>query len=250
MSTITTINATDAVGDSRSVLNTNLANLNTDKIEADSTDTLTNKTLTAPVVNSPTGIVKGDVGLGNVDNTSDATKAIAFEELRNKTFNADNNTVTNIGASEVESGLITDQTAKSAPIAADTLLVSDSADSDNLKKVSIANLPISGLLYTSDSFTGASSTQYSFTHNLGLTEADVISGRYKVFLTGTFSGDRGQQWGDTLFSASEWGTEVSHYWSATAASVAGQVNHQANEVKIRLSTSVLGNARLHIKKVY
>lgn len=29
--------------------------------------TLTNKTLTAPVINSPTGIVKGDVGLGNVD---------------------------------------------------------------------------------------------------------------------------------------------------------------------------------------
>lgn len=32
------------------------------------TQTLTNKTLTAPVVNSPTGIVKGDVGLGSVTN--------------------------------------------------------------------------------------------------------------------------------------------------------------------------------------
>ena len=31
--------------------------------------TLTNKTLTSPVINTPTGIVKGDVGLGNVDNT-------------------------------------------------------------------------------------------------------------------------------------------------------------------------------------
>jgi hypothetical protein len=38
------------------------------------TATLTNKTLTSPVINTPTGIVKGDVGLGNVDNTSDATK--------------------------------------------------------------------------------------------------------------------------------------------------------------------------------
>ena len=28
--------------------------------------TLTNKTLTAPVINSPTGIAKADVGLGNV----------------------------------------------------------------------------------------------------------------------------------------------------------------------------------------
>lgn len=41
------------------------------------TQTLTNKTLTAPVINSPTGIVKGDVGLGNVDNTSDASKPVS-----------------------------------------------------------------------------------------------------------------------------------------------------------------------------
>jgi hypothetical protein len=39
--------------------------------------TLTNKTLTSPVINTPTGIVKGDVGLGNVDNTSDANKPIS-----------------------------------------------------------------------------------------------------------------------------------------------------------------------------
>jgi len=32
-------------------------------------DTLTNKTLTAPTINSPTGLVKADVGLSNVDNT-------------------------------------------------------------------------------------------------------------------------------------------------------------------------------------
>jgi hypothetical protein len=41
------------------------------------TATLTNKTLTSPVINTPTGIVKGDVGLGNVDNTSDANKPIS-----------------------------------------------------------------------------------------------------------------------------------------------------------------------------
>jgi hypothetical protein len=39
--------------------------------------TLTNKTLTSPVINTPTGIVKGDVGLGNVDNTSDANKPVS-----------------------------------------------------------------------------------------------------------------------------------------------------------------------------
>lgn len=51
-----------------------------------STDTLTNKTLTSPVINTPTGIVKGDVGLGNVDNTSDATKDAATATLTNKTL--------------------------------------------------------------------------------------------------------------------------------------------------------------------
>lgn len=57
------------------------------------TQTLTNKTLTAPVINSPTGIVKGDVGLGNVDNTSDATKNAASVTLTNKTLD-NTNTVT------------------------------------------------------------------------------------------------------------------------------------------------------------
>lgn len=47
MSTITTILSTDNVGDSRAVINTNFSNLNTDKIEAASADTLTNKTIDA-----------------------------------------------------------------------------------------------------------------------------------------------------------------------------------------------------------
>ena len=41
------------------------------------TQTLTNKTLTSPVINTPTGITKSDVGLGNVDNTSDASKPVS-----------------------------------------------------------------------------------------------------------------------------------------------------------------------------
>jgi hypothetical protein len=54
------------------------------------TQTLTNKTLTSPVINTPTGIVKGDVGLGNVDNTSDATKNAAAVTLTNKTIDNTN----------------------------------------------------------------------------------------------------------------------------------------------------------------
>jgi hypothetical protein len=46
--------------------------------------TLTNKTLTSPAITNPTGLVKADVGLGNVDNTSDATKNSASATLLNK----------------------------------------------------------------------------------------------------------------------------------------------------------------------
>jgi hypothetical protein len=41
------------------------------------TQTLTNKTLTSPSITTPTGIVKSDVGLGNVDNTADSAKVVA-----------------------------------------------------------------------------------------------------------------------------------------------------------------------------
>ena len=41
---------------------------------------------TSPALVTPTGIVKGDVGLGNVDNTSDATKDAATATLTNKTL--------------------------------------------------------------------------------------------------------------------------------------------------------------------
>jgi hypothetical protein len=39
--------------------------------------TLTGKTLTSPAINSPTGLVKGDVGLSLVDNTSDLQKPVS-----------------------------------------------------------------------------------------------------------------------------------------------------------------------------
>jgi len=45
------------------------------------TQTLTNKTLTTPVINSPTGLVKGDVGLGNVDNIATGTSGATIPLL-------------------------------------------------------------------------------------------------------------------------------------------------------------------------
>jgi hypothetical protein len=48
-----------------------------DKSTASKTETLTNKTLTSPAINTPTGITKSDVGLANVDNTTDANKPVS-----------------------------------------------------------------------------------------------------------------------------------------------------------------------------
>lgn len=42
------------------------------------TQTLTNKTLTSPAISNPTGLDKDDVGLGNVDNTTDANKPVSI----------------------------------------------------------------------------------------------------------------------------------------------------------------------------
>lgn len=67
-----------------------------DVVGTSDSQTLTNKTLTSPVINTPTGIVKGDVGLGNVDNTSDATKNSASVTLTNKTISGSDNTITNV----------------------------------------------------------------------------------------------------------------------------------------------------------
>lgn len=55
-----------------------------------------NKTFTSPAITTPTGIVKGDVGLGNVDNTSDVTKNAASVTLTNKSISGSGNTLTNI----------------------------------------------------------------------------------------------------------------------------------------------------------
>lgn len=60
-------------------------------------DTLTNKTLTSPAINSPTGLVKGDVGLGSVDNTSDLDKPISTATQNALDLKADKATTLSAG---------------------------------------------------------------------------------------------------------------------------------------------------------
>ncbi len=92
------------------------------------TQTLTNKTLTSPAVNTPTGIVKGDVGLGSVDNTSDATKNTAVATLTNKTL------TTPVIASIVNTGTLT------LPTSTDTLVGKATTDTLTNKSIDAAQL--------------------------------------------------------------------------------------------------------------
>ena len=55
----------------------NTAMSDADFVTLAGTEELTNKTLNSPIINQPTGLLKGDVGLGNVDNTSDSSKPIS-----------------------------------------------------------------------------------------------------------------------------------------------------------------------------
>jgi hypothetical protein len=82
------------------------------------TQTLTNKTLTSPSITTPTGIVKGDVGLGNVDNTSDVTKNSATATLTNKTINLTDNTLQ--ATSAQIAAAVTDETGTGALVFANS----------------------------------------------------------------------------------------------------------------------------------
>lgn len=134
-------------------------------VDKTTAQTLSSKTLTAPVINSPTGIVKGDVGLGNVDNTSDATKNAAAVALTNKDLTGAGNTFptfnqnTTGSAAKLTTARTIDgvsfdgsanitviapathaATTKATPVDADELPLADSAASFVLKKLTWANL--------------------------------------------------------------------------------------------------------------
>lgn len=101
--------------------------------------TLTNKTLTTPAITSPTGLVKADVGLGNVDNTSDANKPVstATQTALNAKVTA-NSAITGATKTKITydaNGLVT---------AGADATTADIADSTNKRYVTDAQLVVIG----------------------------------------------------------------------------------------------------------
>ena len=68
--------------------------------------TLTNKILTSPNINTPTGIVKADVGLGNVDNTSDANKPVSTATQTALDLKANSSEITELAQDAVNTAIV------------------------------------------------------------------------------------------------------------------------------------------------
>jgi len=86
---------------------------NTVTLDIDSTvatltgsQTLTNKTLTSPVINTPTGITKSDVGLSNVDNTTDALKPISTATQTALDLKANSSEITELAQDAVNTAIV------------------------------------------------------------------------------------------------------------------------------------------------
>ncbi len=138
---ITVTPLTQTTGDS-TIQIPDMANTTQAMVLTTQAQTLTNKTLTSPAITTPTGLVKGDVGLGNVDNTSDATKNSATATLTNKTLTSPViNSPTGIVKGDVGLGNV-DNTSDATKNAASVTLQNKTLDNTNQASLKDTNFQI------------------------------------------------------------------------------------------------------------
>ncbi len=113
-------------------------------------------------------------------------------------------------------------------------------------------------IYVSNDTVWVNSSTFTFTHNLGLTETDVLNWRYKVILTSKYSTWAGWQYWDTNWNNIDWGgnpnyaVQIYSLWTAANPSATDQVRHQTNSFKIFLWTTGanLTNFKAIIQQMY
>lgn len=105
--------------------------------------TVTGGTFSSPTINTPSGITKSDVGLSNVDNTSDATKNAAIATLTNKTLTSPViNSPTGIVKGDVGLGNV-DNTSDATKNAASATLTNKTISGSSNTLSNIANASLS-----------------------------------------------------------------------------------------------------------
>jgi hypothetical protein len=148
------------------------------------TQTLTNKTLTSPVINTPTGITKSDVGLANVDNTTDANKPVSTATqtaldlkapLASPTFTG---TVT-LPTGTVTSAMILDGTIVDADINASAAIAQSKVanlTTDLAAKAPLASPALTGTPTAPTAAANTNTTQVATTEFVGTAVANLVDG--------------------------------------------------------------------------
>lgn len=136
---------------------------------------------TSPAITTPTGIVKGDVGLGNVDNTSDASKPVssATQTALDAKQNLDTDltdiaalTPTNDDVIQRKAGAWTNRTM--AQVKTDLALVKGDVGLGNVDNTSDANKPVSTATQTALDAKQASGATLTSLEGLSLVAGDIL----------------------------------------------------------------------------
>lgn len=183
---------------------------------------------TSPHIVTPTGIVKGDVGLGNVDNTSDTSKWAAAVALTNKTINAALNTISNLATSMFAANVVDTDTTLAAN--SDSRLASQKA----------VKAYVDALLNANDAMQFKGVIDCSANPNYPAANAGYV---YRVSVAGKIGGASGTvvEAGDQLLCITDGtsaGTQaaVGANWSITQSNIDGAVIGPASAVSGNIAT--------------
>lgn len=183
---------------------------------------------TSPHIVTPTGIVKADVGLSNVDNTSDSTKWAAVATLTNKVINAVSNTISNLATSMFAANVVDTDTTLAAN--SDTRLATQKA----------VKAYVDALLNANDAMQFRGVIDCSANPNYPAANAGYV---YRVSVAGKIGGASGVnvEAGDQLLCITDGtsaGTQaaVGANWSITQSNIDGAVVGPASAASGRIAT--------------
>jgi hypothetical protein len=165
-------------------------------------DQLSGKTLTgsgsivlsdSPVITTPTGIVKADVGLDQVDNSSDVDKpvsiaqatAIAVVQSNIDTHEANTSNPHAVTKSQVGLGSVDNTSDAGKPISTATQAALDGKQPLDSDLTAIASLSSTGLVARTGAGTAAARTIAGTANQITVSSGDGVSGNPTVALTNT-----------------------------------------------------------------